>query len=406
MKIPIHLNFRALFLGAIIGLQLHCAASDVEKEGGPIRVEIPRFEEMVDQDWFTNLHYVPLCTGDAAVQVHELAKIRYHEDHLYVLSIDQGIERQLFKFTLDGELLAKLPNANDRRLKSGRIEDILIANDTLHVIDSGRGAIYRYDTDLQFVDMVSYPDTLSVKNIGYHPNSGAFAFRTSEPYGTVSPVYIAEDVRQPHIAFAEELGAYTDNAAANFPFMFFENFATYEEDLLYHDLFSSDIWQYGGDTFIKAYTLDFADQLFISDEELHQFPPGEVERQFELIQRSGKAINLDHVGQIGDNLYVTFGDPKKYYLVIFDERGTVLRQAYVPMLSKQRNTIDSGPDLDFPIGVLNNSIVFVQDIETIELYGENKSYATTKISNIREVLELDDTSCNKVLVFATLKAMD
>ena len=400
------MKFRTITCVFVLMLHLNCSKNTSESDDQYINVEVPRFSEMVDHDWFSKLHYIPLCTGNANIQIHDLAKVRYYNDHIYILDINQGIERQILKFDMDGTLIAKVPSENDLRLKSARIEDILIANDTLYAVNGGRGAIYRYDTDLKYVDMVSYPDSLTVRNIGYHPKSAGFAFRTSEPFGSVSPVYVSKNIQQFTGAFANELSSYAEIAAINFPFMFFDNFAEYEGDLLYYDLFSTAIWRYDGYHFKQAYKLHFADQLFITDVDIIRLPPDNVERQFEIIMQSNKAFKIEHIGQIDEYLLVVIGHPGRFYLIVFDSTGAVLRQGYVPILSNNRNTIDLGPDLDFPLGALGNKVVFGQEIEMIKLYNNENINKMTGKSNIEKLTELEDLTCNKVLVFATLKAMD
>ena len=366
--------------------------SPKESTNVPQDYTLPPAHPLQDATWFSELTYIPLCTDDITLQIRDIQRVRIHEGHVYVLDMT-GIERRLFKFSMDGELQALIRGEADGTNRFYSVSDFAFVEDSIYLLDISVNRLLVYDTAFTYHRSLSLLGEESVRNFFYLPERDSFLFRRRRPYGHPSSVFTTgRDFASIHNVPGAE--AYTEIAGADYPLGLFTNFVPAPGGLLYTDLFSSTIWRLTDAGFEQAFTIDFEDEVWMTDAEIQRMPPRDEAAQRAVQRASAKAFHFDQVLAGDDYIVLSFTKPGRRYFVRVDETGNA-NGAYIPlpMPADESNGIDGGPPLTYLVGTDGDRLIFQVDMERVQAGGRPA----------RIDLPTDDLSCGKVLILARLR---
>ena len=363
-----------------------------EDPDAPRIYTVPAAEPLNDATWFTDLTYIPLCTGDITLQIRDILRVRMHGGFVYVLDMT-GIERRLFKFSMEGELQNFIRGNEEGTNRFYSVSDFVFVEDSLYLLDISVNRVIVYDKQLTYHRSMLLPGEESVRNFYYFADRDSFLFRRRLPYGEASSVFMTgrdfSNLRD--VPGAEN---YTELAAANYPLGLFTNFVPAPGGPLYTDLFSRTVWRIGNGGLEEAFTVDFIGDEFITDADIARMRPYDDSGLRRIVRTSRQGFHFDRILAVDDYTLLSFTRPgQRYFVRLADGNRSEAAFIPLPMAANETNNIDGGPPLSYPVGTDGDRLIFQVDMERVQAGGRPAGID----------LPTDDLSCGKVLILARLR---
>lgn len=371
-------------------------------------MNIAHFPEINIDDWFSIEKYIPLTTNvPQSPYLHELLKIRMDSQYIYVLDMN-GIERGLFVFDSQGNEYSHRKSLVDGKKKYYATSDFNIKGNKIYLSHESNNEILIFNSLLEYEKSVSLPAYEGIKN-SYPIDTNSFFIRPLmyDQKELKSTLFYLDKNNE-----LDPIKKFNNYVQVYYPLLYFENFAPSSngDEILYFDLFSSDIWSISQNTAKLQYDINIDQKVWITEDEIVNLSKIDLPKRNKYLSEIKKAYYYDFVYDYHDFLLMSFATNGRRYFIFLNKDTKKISTGYLNLQSNLINPLDGSPSLNRLIGITaTGDLIFAHAAELFKLYAETSNqkvpskYPTDAFQYFKRISNKITPSCSQVLAIVKLK---